>query len=442
MTDKRTGPDESAAQRGLSTHVRTHAKALLSVGIASVLGILASFVFQLLSTHSVSPSEFGLLSAFIVIVNVAAVGSASLQNSITVATAALLIDDLAADDVPAESSRRRWPVEATILGVGGAAIIAVLSVWLAQALDTTPTIILLAAATIPLSFIFADAMGLLQGSGRTAQAVWWSTFSQLGRVLFAVISIVAGLGLGGLIGAILAALLAAAVGGIWAARRTDRPAQGVFNLNGLMIVALTVAFAWLTSSDVIFLRAGASSELAGLYATATVLVKAGLLLPATLSLYLLPRFVKHRDNPDLARIGVLATLALSLATSLAMIVAFAFLGDWLIGLLFSHAYGPAADLLVPAAVAYLPWIAAQGMMIKMTSSASRGAAALLIAAVIVQWVAFSLTIPNVYAMMAAYFAIGLVVLVVFLIIDVRQGRALRAAAARQAATRTAQDSKD
>lgn len=434
MTDNRTAPDENAAPRGLSRHVRAHARALLTVGIASILGILASFVFQLLSTHSVSPSEFGLLSAFVVIVNVAAVGSASLQSTITVATAAAL-----ALPHPAPEARRRWPSEAIILGVGGAAVVAALSPWLAQALDTTPLIILVAAATIPLSFVFADAMGLLQGSGQIAQAVWWSTFSQLGRVLFALISIIAGLGFGGLIGAILAALVVAVAGGMWSSRRITRPARGVFSLDGVTIVVLTVSFAWLTSSDVIFLRAGAPSELAGLYATATVLVKAGLLLPSTLSLYLLPRFVKHRDNPDLSRIGVLATLGLSLATSVVMIIAFAFLSDWLVGLLFNSSYAPAADLLVPAAIAYLPWIAAQGMMIKMTSSASRGATAVLIGAVVAQWIGFSLTIPDVYAMMGVYAAIGTVVLVAFLAIDARNGRTLRAVARSRSEGQTDQD---
>lgn len=421
MTGSRAAGDSDSASQGLNSHVRTHAKALFAVGVASVLGILASFAFQLLSARYLTPSEFGLLSAFFVIVNVAAVGSASLQNAITVKTAAALVST-----EPVAGTRRRWPTEALLLGLGGAALVAIVSPWLAEALATTPPIILVAAATIPLSFVFADAMGLLQGSGRISQAVWWSTFSQLARVLFAIGAIVLGLGLGGIVGAVLAALVVAVIGGMWTARHSARPAQGVFSIDGLTIVLLTVAFAWLTSSDVIFLRAGASAELAGMYAAATVLVKAGLLIPSTLSLYLLPRFVKHRDNPDLSRVGVLATLGLSLATSVVMTVAFLILGEWLIVTIFKEAYLPAAALLVPAALAYLPWIAAQGMMIKMSSAASRSAAVLLIGAVIAQWIAFTLTIPDVYAMMLAYGIIGAVVLVSFLGIDMVNARRLRA----------------
>lgn len=412
--------DSTPRRPGLGVHVRSHGKALLAVGVASGLGIVASFAFQLLSARFLSPADFGLLAAFIVIVNVAAIGSASLQSSVTVQTASALVST----EHDARSSRR-WPLDAIILGLGGGVVVAALSPWLASALSTTPLVILAAAATIPLSFVFADAMGLLQGSAKVAQAVWWSTFSQIARVLFAVLAIGIGTGFGGIVGAVLAALVVAVVGGLWTARRVPRPSSGVFSRSGITIVILTVAFAWLTSSDVIFLRAGAPEELAGMYASVTVLVKTGFLLPSTLSLYLLPRFVKHRDNPQLSRIGVLATLGLSLATSITMILAFLVLGEWIVGLIYPPAYAPAVDLLVPTALAYLPWIAAQGMMIKMTSSASPAAAGLLLLAAAVQWIAFTLTIPDVTAMLAAYAAIGTVVLVVFFVIDVQNSRRLR-----------------
>ncbi|MFS0852507.1 lipopolysaccharide biosynthesis protein [Microbacterium sp. 179-I 3D4 NHS] len=424
MAEHDTVMDSGRQRTGLGVHVRSHGKALLAVGVASGLGIIASFAFQLLSARFLSPADFGLLAAFFVIVNVAAIGSASLQSSVTVQTASALTSDDAAPE-----RRRRWPLDAILLGVGGAAVVAALAPWLASALATTPLVILAAAATIPLSFVFADAMGLLQGSAQVARAVWWSTFSQIARVAFAVLAIAIGTGLGGIVGAVLAALVVAVVGGVWTARRVPRPREGVFSRAGMTIVVLTVAFAWLTSSDVIFLRAGAPEDLAGMYASVTVLVKTGFLLPSTLSLYLLPRFVKHRDNPNLSRIGVLATLGLSLATSVAMVIVFLLLGDWIVGLIYPAAYAPAADLLVPTALAYLPWIAAQGMMIKMTSSASPAAAILLLAASIAQWIAFTVTIPDITGMLVSYAAIGTVVLIAFFVIDMRNARRLRTAIA-------------
>lgn len=418
-----TDANAKPGRPGLGVHVRSHGRALLAVGVASALGIIASFAFQLLSAQFLSPADFGLLAAFLVIVNVAAIGSASLQNSVTVQTASAL-----ASAETATQQGRRWPRDAILLGVGGAGIIAVLAPWLASALETTPLVMLAAAATIPLSFLFADSMGLLQGAGQVARAVWWSTLSQIARVAFTVLGIAIGTGFGGILGAVLAALAVAVIGGAWSARQVPRPLEGVFSRAGITIVVLTVAFAWLTSSDVIFLRAGAPEDLAGMYASVTVLVKTGFLLPSTLSLYLLPRFVKHRDNPSLSRVGVLVSLGLSLATSIAMVVLFLLLGDWIIALIYPAAYEGAADLLVPTALAYLPWIAAQGMMIKLTSFTSAGAAIMLVAASVAQWIAFTVTIPDITAMLVSYAVIGMTVLMVFFAIDMRNARRLRVAA--------------
>lgn len=410
MSDQ-TEPGDRGPDRRLGHHVRSHARGLSAVAVASAVGILASFAFQILSARYLAPADFGLLSAFFVIVNVAAIGSSSVQNSVTVHTAAAL------SDPDAGSRRRRWPVDALVLGLAGGLLVAAAAPWLAASLDTTAAVVIAAAVTIPLSFVFADTLGLLQGSGSVAQAVWWSTVAQVARVAFALIAVVLAASLAGIIGAVVAAIGLAVAGALWAARRTPRPREGVFSVTGIAIVVLTVAFAWLTASDVIFLRAGAPETLAGMYASVTVLVKTGFLLPATLSLYLLPRFVRNRGNVSLSRVGVLATLALSIATGVVMIVFFALFGPWLIGFLFGAAYAPASALLVPTALAYLPWIAAQGMLIKVTSTASIAASALLVVVVAAQWLWFTLTVPDVAAMLAGLGVLGGVALAGFLLID-------------------------
>jgi len=415
MTDSSGAPD-SEPRKSLGGHVRTHAKPLLGVAFASGIGILASFAFQFVTLRYLSPADFGLLAAFFVIVNVAAIGSASLQSAVAVQTAAVM----------PETPRRRGlrakiPVEALTLGVGGGAVVALLSGWLAAALGTTPLVIMAAAASIPLSFVFADAVGLLQGIGRVGAAVRWSTLSQASRVVFAVLGIVLATGLGGMIGAVLAALVFAVLGALWTSRRIPRPATGVFSASGLTIVALTVSFAWLTNSDSFFLRAGAPEQMAGLYAAALVFVKTGFLLPTTLSLYLLPRFVRNRENAALSRLGVWVTLGLSGGTGLAMILFFALFGRWLLAFLAPSSID-AAIYLVPAAIAYLPWIAAQGMLIKMTSIASGSAALLLVVAIFAQAVSFLLVIPDITAMLILFGAIGVAVLAGFMLLDFRAAR--------------------
>ncbi|MFF2488818.1 oligosaccharide flippase family protein [Microbacterium sp. NPDC058062] len=407
--------------RRLGGHIRAHARGLSAVALATIIGILASFLAQILSARYLAPAEFGLFAAFLVIVNVAAVGSSSLQNTVTVHTAA----------TPGASVRKksRWPWEAIAIGLAGGIAVAAISPLIAQSLATDVAVVLAAAVSIPLSFVFADALGLLQGSGNVAKAVWWTTASQLVRVALILVTILVGAGIGGVIGAVIASIAVCLIGAEWAARHVNRPNTGAFSITGATIIVLTVAFAWLTTSDVIFLRAGAPEDVVGAYAAVTVLVRAGLIVPSTLSLYLLPRFVRNRDNPRLSRLGVLVTLGVSFATSAAMILLFALLGEWIVALLYGDRYAAAVSLLVPTALAYLPWIAAQGLLIKMTSSASKSAAAILLVAVIAQWAAFTAVIPDVAAMLWAYGIIGAVVLIVFLVIDAIHARRITARAA-------------
>lgn len=416
-------PKRSARQsRSLewTAHVQAHAKPLLVVAVASGLGIAASFAFHLLSARYLPPDDFGLLAAFFVIVNVAAIGSGSLQSAVAVQTAAS--ERSMTETSSARRLRERVPTDALILGLSGAAAVAVLSPWLAQVLATSPIVVIAAALTIPFSFVFADAVGLLQGSGRVDRAVQWSTLAQITRVVFAVIVIGVGTGLGGMVGAVVAASVTTVIGAVWSAKAVRRPEQGAFSNAGMTIIVLSVAFAWLTNSDTIFLRAEAPPHLAGTYASAVILVKTGFLLPTTLSLYLLPRFVRNRDDANLSRLGVLFTLALTVATGIAMTGAFALVGDWLIVFLYGVNYSQAADFLVPASLAYLPWIAAQGMLIRMTSMASRAAALMLIGAVVAQWITFTLTLPDIPLMLISYASIGVAVLLLFVFIDSSQRR--------------------
>lgn len=407
MADSIPAADQPQEPR-FGAHLTAHARGLAAVGIASVVGILASFAFQVVSARYLGVADYGLLAAFFVIVNVAAIGSSALQNSVAVHTAA---------ELGTARPRKHWPIEALILGVAGGAAVAAVSPWLASALDTSVLVVLAAASSIPLSFVAADAIGLLQGSGRISRAVWWTTLAQIARVAFAVLIVMIGAGLAGMVGAVMGAILVGVAGVLWSARAAHRPTRSVFSLAGGTIIVLTVCFAWLTNADIIFLRAGAPEEIVGSYAAAAVLVKTGFLVPATMSLYLLPRFVHNRDNPELSRVGVFFTLGLSLATSAAMLLLFALLGEWIIGLLYGPEYAAAADLLVPLALAYLPWIAAQGMLIKMTSTASRGAAVLLIIATIAQATLFPIVIPGLTSMLVIYGVIGAIVLAAFLTLE-------------------------
>ena len=409
MSDNSTGRE---APGEFARHIRHHARGLGTIAAASVLGMLSTFIYQVVSARYLAPADFGLLAAFFVIVNTAAIGSSSLQNAIVVKTA----EELAYGAPPA-ARRRTWPAEAVIIGCAGGVAVALAAPWLATQLDTSTGVVLAAATTIPLGFLLADAVGRLQGSGKVVAAVWTSTAVQVARVLFLLAAIVIGVGLAGAIGAVVASTIAVLIGALVAARHSRRPAGRVLGLSGVSIVVLTTAFAWLTNSDVIYVRAGTTEEITGAYASAAVLVKVGLLIPSTLSLYLLPRFVRNRHDPRLRMVGTWAVLAISLATSLAMAAFFQLFGPQVVDLLFGSEYSPASPILVPLTLAYLPWVAAQGLLISLTSSASRMGAIVLVLSSIAQFIVFPMLLPDLVALMWAIGAIGACVFASFFAID-------------------------
>ncbi|MGZ0068022.1 hypothetical protein [Microbacterium arborescens] len=402
-------------------HVRTHAMALSAVGVASALGAVAAFVFQILTARSLGTADFGLLAAFFSIVNVAAIGSSAVQNSVAVETAA-------APSSRASGIRRQIPADALVIGAGGGLLVAALAPRIADALGANVSIVLAAAATIPLSFLFASFVGRVQGSGRAAVAVGWSTASLLLRVLFVAPLMALGVGVGGAAGAVLAATGLATVGAAFAARNVPGPTRTVFTVDGATIITITVALAWLTSADVFFLRMLAPADTAGSYASVAVLVKAAFILPSTLSLYLLPRFARNRGRSRLTWLGVGVSVLASAGVSVLLLGVFAVAGEPIINLLYGSAYSGAASLLVPVVAAYIPWIILQGLLIQLIADASRLAALSLCAAVVVQAFVFVRFLPDVASALTGFGVLGAVLCVVLIVVVVakvnRSGRSL------------------
>lgn len=411
-----TSNDEKQGRPG--GHFRAHAVAVGLVAVASVIGAIAAFVFQILTARLLSVEEFGLLAAFFAIVNVAAIGSSALQNSVAVQTALETSEGRRAAGL-------RIPIDALVVGGLGGVVIAVLSPVLSTALDAGVGVVVAAAVCMPLSFLFAGYLGRIQGTGHAQGAVLWSTVSLIARVLIVVPALLLGWGIAGAIGAVVLASTVALVGAAISARTAPSPARSVFSRNGMTVVVISVAFAWLISADVFFMRMLSTPEAAGSYAAVAVLVKASFLLPSTLSMYLLPRFTRNRTNAELTRVGTLAAAGLSAAAMLVLVTVFFFLGDPIIHLLYGERYADAVSLLVPVAAAYTPWVVLQGAMIHLTSSASRPAALVLLVAVGVQGVAFFIVLPDVSAMLWWFASIGTVLLLVFLLLTRAATRTLK-----------------
>lgn len=396
-------------------HYRTHGSIVAQIGLISVLGIIASFGFQIVTARALGPGDFGVLSAFFAIVSIAAIGSASLQNAVAVQTSR----SLAMGDTFRRARRiDGFTIEALVLGGSGGLIVVFSSPFIVSGLKTGYIVPILAAISIVLSFVFARAVGTIQGTGNSLAAVWWTSISLVLRLVLVVLVAVAGLGLPGILSSVLVASAVVMVGAMLHSQRLHPPlTHQPFRLDGIVVIVMTIAFAWLTNVDVILLRVFASAEAAGTYAASAMLVKAGFLIPGTISLYLLPRFVRQENNRAMTRLGVRMTLIVTALGAVSMVIFFSLFGGWVAHVLFGAQYRIDNVLLAGLSLAYLPWMLAQGLLIRMSSIASRPALSVLLVAVVLQWPLAAAVLPNIALLIAIIGLLGLLVLVAFWAID-------------------------
>jgi O-antigen/teichoic acid export membrane protein len=401
-------------------YLRRHAAPLLSVGGLSILGIAATSAFQIVSGRGLGPGAFGLLSAFLAIVNIAAIGASALQNSVAVVTASPE-EELP----PADRRRLDGPlVEALVLGGVATLAILVTAPTLASALGTTNHTVVLAALTVLPCFLFSVAQGRLQGAGRAMAVTGYLTGQQFLKLLLGGAALIVGLGaVSVLFSVLVATVLVAAAASLQAHRLNLWSSVTAFSRRSVVLISLTLAFAWLTNIDVVLVRAHTGEIVSGAFAAAAVLAKTGMLIPTVLSLYLLPRFASRGQDRDAVGYGVNVVLVTVLVSGIALALGLGILGDLLVRLLFGGGYEHAAELLPWTALAYLPWALAQGLLISLTARASRGALAVLLAAGVVQWISATVFLPDVRAMIAAIGVTGLVTAASLFALHLRRGNA-------------------
>lgn len=388
----------------------THGRALFEIGAASSLGILASAGFQVVATRGLGPESFGLLAAFLALINIAAIGSSALRNSVAVSMA----ESLALPQRTGDRKRRLDSslIEALVLGASFTIGLLVASPWLATSIESNVIALVLTASTVTPFFLFSRAQGLLQGIGKARAVVWWTTGAQLGQLSLAIIALALGYNAIGILGVYLVTVVLATAGATYHARKLainlDRKP---FSVRSSVVLLLTVTFAWLTNVDVILVRIGTSELVAGSFAAAAVLVKTTLILPGILSLYLLPRFVSSRYNEKLTKLGVKVTVAVTFIGGLLIFVLLLLGGEFIVGALFGPGYDLAVGFLPVLALMWLPWAMAQAVLVRITSFASKSGLSVLLLAAVIQWFGGLALLPDVTAMIILNGSLGVVTLV-------------------------------
>lgn len=394
-------------------HVNRHGRALLAIAVISGVGVLATVGFQLVVIRGLGPVEYGLFAAFLAFINVASIGSAALRNSVAVSVADALATGRAAVRT---RSLDASTIEALVLGAICTVGVLLASPMLGGSRGTDPIALAFVALTATPYFLFSRAQGLLQGEGNSRSVVLWSTGAQVAQFLLSIVALALGAGAKGVLAVLLLTAVAGAVGSSVEARGSGLATGGrAFTPDTTVVIALTIAFAWLTSIDVVLVRSGVEEAVAGSYAAAAVLIKTTLIIPATLSLYLLPRFVNRRRDASMTRLGVNVTLAISFVGGLVMLAVVYWCDDIIVAV-FGGDYEDAVAILPALAVAWLPWAMAQGLLIRLTAVSSRSGLAFLVVLAIVQWFGGRAVLPGVERFIVFNGVVGTVALVALFVV--------------------------
>jgi O-antigen/teichoic acid export membrane protein len=411
----RGGPTTGGRFSGL---LAQHGRAVVEIAIVSGLGIVAAAGIQVVATRGLGPQAFGLLASFLALLNVAALGSAALRNSVAVNAVSA-----PATEEPPKRRADSSLVEALVLGGLCAVAVLVAAPTLASSTQSSIVAPLIIAVTMIPYFLLARSLGLLQGQRRTSAVVWWSTGSQIAQLAFVSVVLWMGFGVLAVLAAHLLVTILVTVGSGFDARAL-RAAVGTrpFSATSTVVLLLTIGFAWLTNIDVVLVRSGTPELAGGSYAAAAVLVKITLILPTTLSLYLLPRFASNKANAAMSKLGVSISVGVAALGGLVVLAAFALAARPIVTLLFGSAYGGAADLLPLMALTWIPWAMTQAVLIRIIALASRTGLLVLALAAVLQQIGARLVLPNITEMVVLNGLIGVMTLASLYLIHVKTSR--------------------
>ncbi len=385
-----------------------------AISILSILGIVATFVFQVVAARSLTTSEFAIFAGFLSLVNIAAVGSGALQSAVAVNTAKA--------DKPTNTSKKTNVisrsfrgdgsiVESTAFGVFGAVGAWILTLNPDNILHQHVGVILAAVVTIPLSFALARQLGVLQGNERSQSVVAWSTTATAIRLgLFPILMVAGTEPLLAVTSSVVASIFATTLGAAYSNRKFSlRPRNVPFAKSTVVVSMTTIGFAWMTNADVLFVSGSLSPTAASQYAIASVIVKTTLIVPGTLSLLFLARFAKIRDAAR--QRGEVAIEIISLASIALLAGILFFFGTPLIGAIFGDAYNVSALYLLTLSICFAPWVYLQAILIRANSLARWSTAVPIILGALTQAMMFSFTLPDLTLMLFSNASIGIVLCV-------------------------------
>jgi len=332
----------SAAATRASQPVRTLLSGTALLSTTMVLVGAANYGINLVLARVLEPAEFGDASLAITLVLAAAVIAATLQ---LVASKMIAADPLSIEPV------RRTLVRGA-LGAG-IVVVAVLGggAWLiADALSvSTPWMLVLIAAGLPVYFVQAVHRGALQGQLRFERLALSYGAEAAVRVGVVLALVAAGFGvIGAAIGIFLSFVASAAIARARPRGGGERAIAAPWSqLRATVVIAMVLLLGQtvLNNADLIIAKALFDPETAGVYAAAAVLGRSVFFVSWSVVQVVFPLIASATASRSQRARAFALAVAVIVGVGAAAVAITAAVGEGLIVTLFGEAYGTAAGLL-------------------------------------------------------------------------------------------------
>ena len=313
----------------------------LVVATTGVSGL--NFLFHVLISRLLGPSQYGALNAVLNVIAVLAVPLGAVQLAVTQA----VVSGAGKERI----SLRRLTVKATLWGAGAMAAVVVVSPLMDGFLNLkSPVADLAMGVWIPLAVVAAVLQGALLGELRYMPVAVASFFGGGAlRLATGALLVSAGFGLGGAVAATVigqafttAALLLVARREVFA---TGRDPIRISLRDAVLSIAALAGYTTLTGIDVFLARHFLAPVAAGLYAAAQTAGRIALFLPGALATVAFPRLVSAGRTGISVGKTLTETLGLVTAIGLAAFAVLAGVPGIVVGVLFGPKYLGAASIL-------------------------------------------------------------------------------------------------
>ncbi|MDQ6858196.1 MAG: hypothetical protein M3Z65_04295 [Chloroflexota bacterium] len=335
------------------------ARGALWVLFASTIANVFGYGYQVLMARLLVPGDYAVLTALFGILILVSLGAQVIQS----ATARLVAQYKArGEEAALHVFVRRWTGRILIGASIPALIVVIGSPVIGPILSLPVGSVALLGVALWLSAPFTFTGGLLQGLGYFGWFGWYFIAQAAGRFAIGVLLVEAGAGVGGAFVGAVAALAAGLVLSLVPLRPLFRSARGAVDEIALgaaetrfflLAAVIMLAYAALTNIDAIASRALLPGGEAGAYAGAVTMAKVVLFAPIAVGFILLERTARAHARGEGTDRSLALAVALVLATSGPVTLAYLVAPDFFTGLVVGSQYPLAARLIGPYAVAAL-----------------------------------------------------------------------------------------